>query len=210
MSRSLACDTSAGFVGFPGRMSPALSRAISPIEISVTSGSCWRWWGAGEGRHSAPRGEILNQMTQMTLLLPSEQLILAAIRRGEARHQPVTQASVAKTTGYCRSTVHTTQRAGVAERIMAQGIRAKRGETMKAIKIDGEWWAEQLETDARDRYSRDQHKRVLALVERRHACSSRRGGRAAPPARGAPPRWRSTGIGCSAAGLLLPIPIPWS
>ena len=29
MSRSLACDTSAGFVGFPGRMSPALSRASS-------------------------------------------------------------------------------------------------------------------------------------------------------------------------------------
>ena len=47
---------------------------------------------------------------------------------------------------------------------------------MKAIKIDGEWWADQLEVDARDRYTRDQHKRVLELVERRHECSVAAGG----------------------------------
>ena len=47
---------------------------------------------------------------------------------------------------------------------------------MKAIKIDGEWWADQLETDTRDRYTRDQHKRALALVERRHEVSVAAGG----------------------------------
>ena len=55
---------------------------------------------------------------------------------------------------------------------------------MKAIKIDGEWWADQLEADARDRYTRDQHKRVLELVERRHQHSVAAGGMEATLANG--------------------------
>ena len=55
---------------------------------------------------------------------------------------------------------------------------------MKAIKIDGEWWADQLEVDPRDRYSRDQHKRALERVERRHEMSVAAGGMEATLAEG--------------------------